>query len=139
MSAMVSQGVVLKIGDGATPTEVFNAIGQLVSVSGIGSGSASEIDVTHLGSSAKEFLLGIRDEGEVSVTLNLDTGDTYQTQLRTARDNNALTNFEFDLTDAGPTTISFAAYVKTFGIGAAVDDKLTLEVALRISGAATWA
>lgn len=139
MPALESQGAVFKIGDGATPTEVFNAIGQVVSVSGIGSGSASEIDVTHLSSTAKEFLLGLKDEGEISVTLNLDTADTYQTQLRTARDNNTLTNFEFDLTEDTPTTISFAAYVKTFGIGVAVDDKITLEVSLRVTGAATWA
>tara|TARA_R100000808_G_C2047239_1_gene84243 strand:+ start:128 stop:544 length:417 start_codon:yes stop_codon:yes gene_type:complete len=138
MTALTSQGAILKIGDGAG-SEVFNAIGEVISVSGLGGGSSTEIDVTNLSSTGKEFLMGLKDEGEVSVSLSLDTGDTQQTLLRTSRDSNTLKNFQFDLTDAGPTTISFSAYVKTFNIGVAVDDKITLEVALRISGAATWA
>lgn len=137
MTALSSQGAVLKIGDGGGP-ETFNAIGEVISVSGLGGGSSSEIDVTNLSSTGKEYLMGLKDEGEISVTLNLDTADTQQTLLRTSRDANDLKNFQFDLTDAGPTVISFAAYVKTFNIGVSVDDKITLEVALRISGAASW-
>jgi len=137
MGALGSQGSALKLGDGADP-EVFTAIGEVIGVSGVGGGSASEIDVTNLSSSGKEFLMGLKDEGEVSVTLNLDTGDTQQTALRTARDNSTLKNFQLELTDSGPTTLSFAAYVKTFNIGLAVDDKISLETSLRISGAVTW-
>ena len=137
--ALKSQGVKLKIGDGGDPTETFTAIGSVTAISGVGGGSPTEIDVSDLDSVAKEFLMGLMDAGEVSVTLNLDTGDTQQTAMRTARANGTLTNFELDLTDSGPTTISFAAYVKTFGISVGVDDKITLECALRISGAEGWA
>ena len=138
MTALTAQGSVLKRGDGGG-TEVFTAIGEVIGISGLGGGSSTEIDVTDLSSTGKEFILGLKDEGEISVTLNLDTGDTQQTGLRTDRDSSVLRNFELDLTDSGPTTISFSAYVKTFNIGLAVDDKISLEVALRISGAATWA
>jgi hypothetical protein len=139
MATLKSQGVVLKRGDGGDPTEVFTAIGEVTAVSGVGGGSASEIDVTNLSSTAKEFILGLKDEGEVSVSLNLDTADTMQTGLRTDRDNNTLRNFELDLTDSGPTTISFSAFVKSYNVGIAVDSQITLEVSLRLSGAATWA
>jgi hypothetical protein len=138
MAALTAQGSVLKLGDGGDP-EAFTAIGEVIGVSGLGGGSGSEIDVTDLSSTGKEFIIGLKDEGEISVTMNLDTGDTQQTALRTARDSATIKNFELDLTDSGPTTISFAAYVKTFNIGLAVDDKISLEVSLRISGAATWA
>jgi len=138
MTAYRAQGVVLKLGDGQ-PTEVFTTIGEVSAVSGIGGGSATEIDVTTLSSSAKEFLMGLKDEGEVSVTLNLDTGDAQQTALRTARDNVTLKNFELDLTDTGPTTLSFSAYVKTFSLGVAVDQQITLEMTLRVTGPITWA
>jgi hypothetical protein len=138
MAALVSQGCVLKRGDGGG-TEVFTAIGEVISINGVGSGSASEIDVTNLSSTAKEFLLGLKDEGEVSISLNLDTGDTMQTGLRSDRDANTLRNFQLDLTDSGPTTLSFSAYVKTYPISIAVDDKIGLEVSLRISGPVTWA
>lgn len=138
MAAIESQGTVLKIGDGGDPTEVFNAIGRVVSISGIGSGSSTEIDVTDLSSSGKEFLVGLKDEGEVSITMNLDTSDTYQDQLKTDWEQRNLRNFELALTDAANTVISFSAYVKTYGIEIGVDDKVPLNVALRITGAATW-
>lgn len=138
MAALKSQGVVLKIGDGGG-TEVFNAIGEVVSISGLGGGAPAEIDVTNLSSTGKEFLMGIADAGEVSIDLNLDTGDTYQTQLRTDRAAQTLRNFQLDLTDSGTTTISFAAYIKTFEVGVAVDDKISLSVSLRVSGLETYA
>lgn len=138
MAALVSQGAVLKRGDGGGP-ETFTAIGEVVSISGLGSGSASEIDVTSLSSTAKEFLMGLEDEGSITLSLNLDTADTMQTGLRTDRAAQTLRNFQLDLTDSGPTTISFAAYIQTFAVSIAVDDKIGLEVTLRISGAATWA
>ena len=138
MTALKSQGVVLKRGDGGGP-ETFTAIGEVVSIGGLGSGSSTEIDVTNLSSTAKEFLLGLKDEGSVSLSLNLDTTDTMQTGLRGDWDAGTLRNFELDLTDSGPTTISFSAYVQTFPISMAVDDKISLEVTLRVSGPATWA
>ena len=137
MAAIESQGTVLKRGDGADP-EVFTAIGRVVSISGIGSGSSTEIDITDLSSTGKEFLLGIKDEGSVTLTLNLDTGDTMQTGLRTDRDARTLRNFELTLTDSGPSVITFAALIKTFSIEIGVDDKVSLSVELRISGAVTW-
>lgn len=139
MAAIESQGTQLKRGDGGDPTEVFTAIGRVVSISGVGNGSSTEIDITDLSSTGKEYLLGLKDEGEVTVTLNLDTGDTMQSGLRTDRDNRTLRNFELALTDSGNTVISFAAYIKTFGIDVGVDDKVPLNVSLRISGAVTWA
>jgi len=138
MTALVSQGAILKRGDGAG-SEVFTAIGEVISISGIGGGSPSEIDVTNLASTGKEFLLGLKDEGEISISLNLDTADTMQTGLRTDRDANTLRNFTLDLTDSGPSVLSFSAYVKTFNIGLGVDEKINLEVSLRISGVVTWA
>ncbi len=138
MAAIESQGTVLKRGDGAG-SEVFTAIGRVVSISGLGNGSSTEIDITDLSSTGKEFLLGLKDEGEITLTLNLDTGDTMQTGLRTDRDSRTLRNFELALTDDASTVISFSALIKTYGIDIGVDDRVPLNVTLRISGAVTWA
>jgi len=138
MTAINSQGVVLKRGDGADP-EVFTAIGELTGIDGVGSGTSAEIDVTTLSSTAKEFILGLKDEGEVTLTMNLDTANAPQTGLRTDRDNKTLRNFELTLTDSGPTVITFSAYVKNFPLGISVDSQITLSLALRISGPVTWA
>lgn len=138
MAALTAQGSVLKLSD-MDPSPTFTAIGEVIGVSGLGGGGATEIDVTDLSSTGKEFILGLKDEGEITISMNLDTGDTQQTALRTARDEATVRDFELDLTDSGPTTISFSGFVKSFAIDLAVDSKIGLEVAIRITGAATWA
>ena len=105
MAALTAQGSVLKLSDmGGTPT--FTAIGEVIGVSGLGGGGATEIDVTDLSSTGKEFILGLKDEGEITISMNLDTGDTQQTALRTARDEATVRDFQLDLTseyfEAGP-------------------------------------
>lgn len=138
MTTLNSQGVTIARGDGASP-EVFTALGEVKSIQGPG-GSASVIDTTNLSSTAKEKAMGLQDEGQITLELNLDTDDTMQTGLRTDRTNQTLRNFKITLTDSSPaTTLTFAAYVTNFSIAAAVDDVVTASVTLEISGAVTWA
>lgn len=137
MTAIKSQGVCIDRGDGGSP-ETFTTIGEVVTFQGPG-GEAAEIDVTNLKSSAKEFIMGLPDEGDVSLSLNLDPQDAQQTALRADRAAQTLRNFRITLTDSGATTVSFAAYVKGFSISGGIDDKVTADVALRVSGALTWA
>jgi predicted secreted protein len=135
-NALQTQGVVLQRGNGATP-EIFSAIAEIMTFDGPG-GSAAEIDVTSLSSSAKEFLLGLKDEGEFDFTANLIPSDTGQVGLRTDRDNRTRRNFRLLLTDAGPTTLSFTAIVKEFSIKGKVDDAIRLSIKLRVTGPVTW-
>lgn len=138
MSAAIhSQGVVLQRGNGAGP-EVFSDVAEIVDFDGP-SGESSEIDVTHLNSTAREYLLGLRDEGEISFTANLVPQDVQQKGLRADRDNKVLRNFKIILTDVADTTLSFAAFVKSFGISGSTDDKVVANFTLRVSGAVTWA
>jgi len=65
--ALESQGMELKIGDGASP-EVFAAISEIKTFTGPG-GSATVIDVTDLSSAAKEKRMGLADEGQLSLPL----------------------------------------------------------------------
>lgn len=136
MASLNSQGVLLKRGDGASP-EVFTTIGEAKSIQGPG-GSATEIDITNLSSTAKEIQPGLKDEGQITLELNLDTSDAQQTGLRTDRDNQTLRNFTLTLTDSPATVLSFSAYVLGFSIAAAVDDIISASVTLRVSGAVTW-
>lgn len=135
-SALESQGILLKRGDGATP-ETFTAIGEITSLDGP-SGSASVIDVTHLSSTAKEKRMGLMDEGQVSIEGNLVTSNTAQMGLKTDRANRTLRNFQMVLTDTPTTTLSFSAYVTTFSISAKVDGVIPFKANLEISGAVTW-
>ena len=132
-----SQGVQLQRGDGASP-EVLTLIPQCTSISGIGGGAPAEIDVTTLDSTAKEFAMGLKDEGEISVDLVHNPNHAQHLGLRTDRDNRTLRNFRLTLTDSPATVLDFAAYVKTFAIADAVEDVQRTSMTLRISGAVTW-
>lgn len=136
-NAIESQGITIQRGDGGSP-ETFATIAEITDFDGPG-GSASEIDTTSLDSTAKEFLVGLKDEGNFSFNANLVTGDTPQSGLRTDRDNRTLRSFKITLTDTSSTTLTFSAYVMQFSISGAVDDKVSVAVTLRVSGAVTWA
>jgi len=136
MASIETQGTTLERGDGGGP-EIFNGVGEVVSFQGPG-GSASVIDVTNLSSAAKEKRMGLMDEGQFSLELNLDTADTEQTGLRADRAARTLRNFTLSLNDPASTVLSFSAYVLAFAIQGGVDAVVSASVTLEISGAVTW-
>ncbi|WP_236554749.1 phage tail tube protein [Novosphingobium sp. 9U] len=89
------------------------------------------IDITDLDSSAKEKMIGIPDEGQVSFTFNFDPTDTGQTALETARSALAMKTLRIT---TGTVTRTFTAYILTFEIGASVDQTIPLSVNAEISG-----
>jgi hypothetical protein len=138
-AALEAQGMLLQIGNGASPTESFASISEIKTFSGPG-GSASVIDVTDLSSVAKEKRLGLADEGQLSFTINYIPKNTQHTLLRTNRDNRTLTNFKLKFTDSSPvSTWSFAAYVQGFSVSGAVDAVVEATITLEITGAITEA
>ena len=134
-SALETQGVLIKVGDAASP-EVFSLIPEIVSFDGPG-GSASEIDVSDLASTAKEFRLGLKDEGDFTFEMMYLPNDTQHQLLQTARTNRTLTSFEITLTDSPASVMTFSAFVREFSLSGSVDDVIRGNVGLRISGAVT--
>lgn len=134
--AISTQGALVQRGDGAG-TEVFTTIAEVISFSGPG-GEASEIDVTSLTSTGKEFRLGLKDEGNVTLDCLLVPGDAAQDGLKSDRSAGTVRNFKIVLPDASSTTLSFAALVKGFSISGGVDDVVKASISLRVTGAVTW-
>jgi|SRR5690625_3249375 len=130
-----AQGVSIQIETGSPGT--FTHISQITNFSGLG-GAGAEIDVTTLDSTAREYAMGLADNGEFSFDLVLDPDDPGQAALRTARDDRTQHNIEIELTDSTPTTIGFLASVREFSITGGVDEVLRGTVTLRVSGAVTW-
>lgn len=135
-NALKSQGIFVRFGDGGSP-EVFTAIGEVVSIEGPG-GEATIIDATHLQSTAKEKLIGLPDEGRVTLNVNLVPGDVGQIQLRNDRLNATKRNYKITLTDSPATNLTFAAYCMGFSISSGVDDKVSASIQLEVTGAVTW-
>jgi predicted secreted protein len=140
--AVSTVGVKLKRGDGATPTEVFSAIGEVFNLSGPNE-TAAQIDVTSFDSTAREYIAGLRDGGEVTFEFNFVGDDVSQAGLRSDFAAGTLRNFEIDLHDATatltvPSKYAFAASVTALGNSFAVDDKITGSCTLKISGPVTF-
>ena len=134
--AIESQGVVIKVSTGS-PSE-FVAIGNVTSIKGPG-GSASVIDVTNLDSSAKEKLMGLPDEGQITLDINYDPDNATHTTLRAARRARTRCEFNITLTDTTNTVLTFFAYVLGFAMDVAVDQAVKVSVTLEVDGAVTEA
>lgn len=134
--ALEAQGMDLKMGNGATPTEVFTSIPEITTMSGPG-GSAAVKDTTSLLDTAKTKRMGLADEGQISFDINYIPSDAQHTALRAARAARTLHNFQLVFTDGpSPTTWSFSGYVTGFTLqGVQVDGTLGAKVTIEVSGA----
>lgn len=140
--AVQSQGTKLFWNTGTTVwSTVTGLIGQVISFNGP-TGSAAVIDITTLGSTAKEKLMGLPDEGQVSMELALITTDTAQIALRNDRAAKTRSGCVIKLNDApleaNKTRVKFAAYITGFSIAGAVDDKVKASVTMEIDGPCSW-
>ncbi len=135
-NAIPSQGIVLAINDDASPL-TFLPMAESVDIVGP-DGQANIIDATHHGSVARDKLMGLPDEGQVTFSGNLVVADAGQLEARAARDAQRLANFEITLPDAGSQVIEFSGFVLQFALAAPTDDKITLNITIEISGPVVW-
>jgi len=119
----------------------MNDIGQVVSFTGP-SGSPAVINITHLGSTAHEKMVGIVDEGQLSFEVLWAGTATAQLHIQLNDDRKARTKrfYEIELTDSSTrgTFIFFEAFVTAFSISGAVDDAIRASVTLEITDEVHW-
>lgn len=133
------ENVELRIGDGATPTEAFNAIPSLTSIDWSGR-SRPAVRKTAFDDSAETYIAGPKDAGEITGDFNYVPASTYQEQLETDHEAGTTRNFELDFTDGTTTvTYSFAAIITELGTPTPRDDVVKRSFRLKISGAVTEA
>ena len=104
---------------------------------GTTSGSASEIERTNFDSTAKEFIMGLVDPGQLMLEVDQDNSDAGQIALMTAQVTGLLKNFKLLLPNGN--TATFTAFVKKFNSQGAVDQAVRRSIDLRISGPISWA
>lgn len=119
----------------ATPV-AYTAIGEIIDFDGPG-GSASVIDKTHLTSTAKEKMIGLRDEGQFTFSLNAAFDDTGQTAFRASRE--ARSRKHYKVTYSDDTVQSFYGYALNFSTSGGVDDKVNASATVEIDGEVTTA
>ena len=138
MAGVSSQGLTISKGNGASP-EVFAEIANVTGHDGP-SRENPEIDVSDLNATAKEFLPGLVDNGEISLNVNFDPAATSQTDLLTAQEARTVSNYRITWPGASPAkTWTFPAFVKSFSTTSSVDAPLTGSITLRVTGDVTRA
>jgi hypothetical protein len=114
----------------ATPT-TFTNVANVKTFSGF-DGSASEIDVTNLQSTAKEYRLGLTDPGQFTIEIDYDGTNAGHIALRSKQSSGVLCSFQLTLPNL--SVITFSGYVKKFSLAGGVDAVAKTSVDIRISG-----
>lgn len=139
MSDFISN-VVLKRGDGGTPTEAFTAVPGLKDFSGFGQ-TNPEVDVTDFDSTAREYLGGLPDGNQVTFTFHDDLSAGTNTELQGLINdvkNKVVRNVELVRTDGTNTsTYAFALAMLGWEIQDEVGGAATVQITARMSGAVT--
>jgi len=112
-------------------------IGEVTDFTGPG-GAAAVIDITHLGSTAKEKMVGLRDEGQLSMTMNFVATDVGQIAFISDRASRTKRTYVLKFNDAATHGCDFQGYAMQFSIAGAVDNKITANAVIEISGAVTY-
>lgn len=129
--------------ESTTTPGTFEAIGEIRSFDGLGGGSANVIDATTLDSDGKEKLMGLMDEGQLSLEVNFVPRNAMHQALMQDRTDQAMRRFKITFSDnrrlgGTATEAEFDAYVLSFGISGGVDALTAGTIALEITDAATW-
>ncbi len=136
MAGKVAQGTVISressLGSGS-----FTAVADVRSWSGPTTENP-EIDTTTLSSTAKEFVGGLVDFGELSLELNFDPNKASHQQLFADMEASPPTVTGWRITFVSPTqNYTWSAFVKGFSISGEVDGVIQGSLTLRLSGART--
>lgn len=140
-NALFAHGTLLQVGDGVSTGETFTTVAEVTNIGGPGI-ALEPLEVTSHSSTAgwKEFIGGLLDGGEVSLSINyIPTNATHDATTGLIADQVARTvrNFQLVFPDSGTTTWSFSALVVNFEPGEPVDNALTAEVTLKVTGQPT--
>lgn len=135
MSNEISQGTQLFIRSVAGAWVQIQKAG---TISGLGGGQAAVQDVTSLDSQAKEFRVGLADEGEVSVSLVIrQIADPGQQEVMAARRVARTARFRVTSLLDPTLDVQFDALVLSCSLNFEVDNPRTGELSLRVTGPIT--
>lgn len=130
MGIRIGNGAVFKFGSGST------TVGEVISISGPNF-ERSSVDTTNLGTtSARTFVAGMFDPGEITLELNFDNNDAGQVLIEAAVASGAENAWaiEFAQLTAETNTLTFSGtcIVQSFSNNVAMDEAETASVTLKV-------
>ena len=131
--AIETQGFLVEIGNSDSPL-TYTEIKEVKNFTAF-DGAAAEIDVTNLQSTAKEFRMGLQDNGNFNMDLNYLPGDPGQDLVRAAKASRVIQDFQLTFSDL--STATFQGFVTTAPRSGGVDAVVDTSFTIRISGDVT--
>lgn len=127
-------GAASVVGTYTATTAAYAAVEEASDIK-LGGVSVSAIDVTHLLSSAMEYIAGLKDNGTCDITANFING-AVQTLMRTDCNDGVTSPYRIVITGGSSTiTMSFNAFLTKYdGPEAKVNGKLEIQMSLKITG-----
>ena len=133
----------------ATELHITSAIGATLSgaskvaeVSSVGTLelTANIIEYNSYGNTHKQKLVGQKDSGTLSLTINWVAGDTSHAALKAKYDDGQPQTFAIKWISAGENAVAeFTGYVSSFSIDTPVEDVVSANVEIAIDGAVAFA
>lgn len=136
--AKLSNGTLLKVGDGASP-EVFTTIPEVMKLQG----PSVRFDLLDVSSHDtpnlfKEWIPGFADGENIGFEMNWRPSNTVHIVIRTSSYAATLKNYKVVYPDTPSNTVAAAGYVERFSPNADVGKQMTATGQVKITGAPTW-
>lgn len=129
-------GVLFKVGDGGSPTEVFTTLDAQMRLQSPPGYTRDAPDASHTQSpdQFREFIAGMMDAGEVSLELNFipSASDAIVALIVAGKQN-------YQILFPGICTWTFAAICTSYQASTPFDDKMTAAATFKVSGKPTLA
>jgi hypothetical protein len=137
-----SQTSTFSVSDVSGSPSAWIVVGGVRAINDLRSGTAAELDVSDLSSTAKEFVLGLADNGAMNLEMLYDPEDPGQIRLESLRETSDIASFRVQIPSplAGSPDrrdYTFEGFVQTFPFSVGVDAAITGTVSVRVTGAIT--
>ena len=122
--------------DGSGGNTTYNPLLEVTEVSGLAE-TVELVEVTHFASTAKEYVAGLADGSEITITCNLLPGDSDQQEMINGSSSGKGTtnSYKFTCTDGTSTDIyTFNAVNLGYEIAPALDSQNQITFTLKVTG-----
>lgn len=140
-NASLGIGTTYAVYDTSVSPEAYTDLGEVTNID-LGTDEIELIDVTHMDSpnNTREYIAGLKDGGEVTLTLNYDPSNATDVLLRDLQTAGTTVNHRVTFNDGSPaTTLTYPAIVRSIGRQVPVDSRMEMTVTIKKAGAETWA
>lgn len=136
--AIIGYGATFERGTGSPLA--FTEVARVVEL-GAPNISRDAVETTHLKSTSryKEFIAGMRDGGEVSLTIVYNPENATHTSLKTDFDSNELGEYRVTIPSDTNYEWTFQGLITSMETPLPMDDKVTQAITIKVTGVVTFA